>query len=164
MKTAIATLALISGFSFYSAFAADTTNPGVSLTVSKDTSMASVTEVPDASKAVADFTGSWLQDPTLLTEIKPDGSVILSINRSYEKFVLKGKWEKLGDNRVNIAVKGSNIPNLYDYQLRFEFGALGKKKLVAVSAFDSQERHEWKRPIPKFLEEFKRQMKNDRKA
>ena len=158
MKTAIATLALISGFSFCSAFAADTTNPAITLIVSKDTPMASVTEVPDASKAADDFTGSWLQDPTLLTEIKPDGSVILMINRSYEKYVLKGKWEKLGDNRVSIAFEGSNIPKLYDYELKFAPGALGEKKLVAVSAFNNQESHEWKRPTPKFLEEFKKQM------
>lgn len=158
MKTAIAFLALIPGFSFCAAFAADTTNPGLTLAVSNDTPMASVAEVLAAGKAADDFTGSWLQDPTLLIEIKPDGSVIMSINRRYEKFVLKGKWEKLGGNRVSIAIKGSNIPKLYDYELKFEFGAFGRRKLVAVSAFDQQESHEWNRPTPKFLEEFKKQM------
>ena len=157
MKTAIATLALISVFSFRPAFAADTTNRAIPLPVSKATPVASVTEVLDASKASVDFTGSWLHDPKQLTEIKPDGSVIMSLNRSYEKFVLKGRWQKLGDNRVSIAIQGSNISKLYDYEPQFELGAPGTKKLVAVSAFDNQ-RHEWKRPTPEFLEEFKKQM------
>ena len=51
MKTALATIALISGFSFCSTFAADTKNPSITLTVPKDTPVASLTKVLDACKA-----------------------------------------------------------------------------------------------------------------
>lgn len=51
MKTTLATIALISGFSFCSTIAADTKNPSITLTMPKDTPYASVAKVLDACKA-----------------------------------------------------------------------------------------------------------------
>jgi hypothetical protein len=51
MKNAIATVVLIAGVSFSSTLASDTKNSGVTLTLGKDTPMASVTQVLDACRA-----------------------------------------------------------------------------------------------------------------
>ena len=71
MKIALTTIALITGFSFCSAFAADTKNPSITLTAPKDTPYASVAKVLDACKA-ADLTNVTLRT-TLTADTKTTG-------------------------------------------------------------------------------------------
>jgi biopolymer transport protein ExbD len=77
MKIALSTIALITGLSFCSAFAADRKSPYITITAPKDTPCASLTKVLDACKAAK------LVNVTLRTTIDADtkaGGITLTVS------------------------------------------------------------------------------------